>query len=38
MRTLTWSEFWEKIDRLRLGLEGRRFEDSAELIREDRER
>ena len=38
MRKLTWSAFWKKIDRLRLGLEGRRFEDSAELIREDRDR
>jgi plasmid stability protein len=33
-----WSSFWEKADRIRLGLRGRHFPDSAELIREDRER
>jgi hypothetical protein len=33
-----WSMFWEKADRIRLRLEGRHFEDSAQLIREDRER
>jgi plasmid stability protein len=33
-----WSSFWEKADRIQLRLKGRHFADSAELIREDRER
>ncbi|HEY2290623.1 MAG TPA: hypothetical protein VGM86_07965 [Thermoanaerobaculia bacterium] len=30
--------FWERADRVQQSLEGRSFPDSAELIREDRER
>lgn len=30
--------FWEEADRIRASLAGRTFSDSAELIREDRER
>lgn len=33
-----WGEFWEKADRIRQGLAGQTFEDSVELIREDRDR
>ncbi|HXU47217.1 MAG TPA: hypothetical protein VN783_16950 [Thermoanaerobaculia bacterium] len=33
-----WSSFWEKAGRIQSRLKGVRFADSAELIREDRER
>jgi plasmid stability protein len=33
-----WDVFWAKADRIRHQLTGRAFEDSAELIREDRDR
>jgi predicted transcriptional regulator len=33
-----WATFWERADRIQLRLRGRHFPDSAELIREDRER
>jgi hypothetical protein len=33
-----WATFWAKTDRIRHQLAGRTFEDSAELIREDRDR
>ena len=33
-----WDAFWAKADRIRHQLAGRTFEDSAELIREDRNR
>ena len=33
-----WDTFWVKADRIRHQLAGRTFEDSAELIREDRDR
>jgi hypothetical protein len=33
-----WELFWAKADEIRKGLAGRTFQDSAELIREDRER
>ena len=33
-----WEAFWAKADRIHRQLAGRRFEDSAELIREDRDR
>jgi len=33
-----WDAFWAKADRIRHQLAGRTFEDSAELIREDRDR
>ncbi|HBL30797.1 MAG TPA: hypothetical protein DD490_28515 [Acidobacteria bacterium] len=34
----SWEAFWERTDRIRQELAGRTFEDSSELIREDRER
>lgn len=33
-----WDAFWAKADRIRHELAGRTFDDSAELIREDRDR
>jgi plasmid stability protein len=33
-----WEQFWAKADEIRKGLAGRKFQDSTELIREDRER
>ena len=33
-----WELFWKKVDRVQQSLAGRSFPDSAELIREDRER
>ncbi len=33
-----WESFWERADRVQQSLAGRSFPDSAELIREDRER
>lgn len=33
-----WDRFWEEAEQIRLRLAGRRFDDSSELIREDRER
>jgi plasmid stability protein len=33
-----WDAFWTKADRIRHQLAGRTFGDSAELIREDRDR
>lgn len=33
-----WKDYWATVDRLRKSLEGRRHTDSADLIREDRER
>lgn len=33
-----WEPFWEKADRIRDSLAGRTLADSAELIREDRDR
>jgi plasmid stability protein len=34
----SWESFWEKVDRVQQRLAGQSFPDSAELIREDRER
>jgi len=34
----SWESFWERADRVQQRLAGRSFPDSAELIREDRER
>lgn len=33
-----WNRFWEKTEEIRASLAGRRFLDSADLIREDRDR
>ncbi len=33
-----WDSFWARVDRVREGLSGQSFPDSAELIREDRDR
>jgi len=33
-----WDLFWAKADKVRDGLKGQVFQDSADLIREDRER
>jgi hypothetical protein len=33
-----WEAFWERVDRVQQKLAGQSFPDSAELIREDRER
>lgn len=33
-----WEPFWEKADRIRESLAGRTLPDSADLIREDRDR
>lgn len=33
-----WELFWAKADEIRKGLAGRTFQDSTELIRDDRER
>ena len=33
-----WDIFWQKTEEIQRTLSGRRFQDSAELIREDRER
>jgi plasmid stability protein len=33
-----WESFWERVERVQQSLAGRSFPDSAELIREDRER
>jgi hypothetical protein len=33
-----WAAFWAKADRIRHQMAGRTFEDSGELIREDRDR
>jgi plasmid stability protein len=33
-----WESFWERVDRVQQSLAGRSFPDSADLIREDRER
>lgn len=33
-----WQRFWEEAAQIREALAGRRFDDSAELIREDRDR
>ena len=34
----SWEPFWEKADRIRESLAGRSLADSADLIREDRDR
>ena len=33
-----WESFWERVDRVQQSLTGQAFPDSAELIREDRDR
>jgi hypothetical protein len=33
-----WEAFWERVDRVQQKLAGQSFPDSAELIREDRDR
>jgi hypothetical protein len=33
-----WTTFWERADQIRASLSGRSFADSAELVRQDRER
>jgi len=33
-----WERFWQQAEQIRSSLGGKRFGDSAELIREDRER
>lgn len=33
-----WNRFWQKTEEIRASLAGRRFQDSADLIREDRDR
>ncbi|HYO12541.1 MAG TPA: hypothetical protein VE685_05030 [Thermoanaerobaculia bacterium] len=33
-----WGPFWSRVDQIRQSLAGRSFSDSADLIREDRDR
>jgi plasmid stability protein len=33
-----WDSFWERVDRVQQSLNGQSFPDSADLIREDRDR
>jgi hypothetical protein len=33
-----WSSFWDRVDQVQRSLAGQTFPDSADLIREDRER
>jgi hypothetical protein len=33
-----WRRFWQQAEEIRSALRGRQFEDSADLIREDRDR
>jgi len=33
-----WESFWDRVDRVQRSLAGQSFPDSADLIREDRER
>jgi plasmid stability protein len=33
-----WNRFWQEAEEIRRSLKGRHFDDSAELIREDRDR